>query len=161
MNQLEKQTLVGLAGYNYRTFVASLKHQTPQAQVEAAFQFFAFTVTFEAMRLEDRAYVFLEGRWSSREGMTGREQQTNDYNVKRFAPGARLCPPGTSRSSIGAREALSVEPGLFCNWARCGWSSTQPRSSCSRDSLHASRKISVTTRHGLLSVMRCSWPLWW
>src|SRR5437660_2188761 len=27
--------------------------------------------------------------------------------------------------------------------------------------LHASRKISVTTRHGLLSVMRCSWPLWW
>jgi hypothetical protein len=25
--------------------------------------------------------------------------------------------------------------------------------------LHASRKISFTTRHGLLSVRRCSWPL--
>jgi hypothetical protein len=26
--------------------------------------------------------------------------------------------------------------------------------------LHASCKISFTTRHGLVSVMRSSWPLW-
>ena len=65
MNQLEEQTLAGLAGDDHRAVVASLKHQTPQAQVEAALQLLAFTVTFEAMRLEDRAYVFLERRRSS------------------------------------------------------------------------------------------------
>ena len=83
MNQLEKQTLAGLAWDNHRAVVASLEHQTPQAQVEAAFQLLAFTVTFEAMRLEDRAYVLLERGWNSREGMTGKEQQTDDYNLKR------------------------------------------------------------------------------
>jgi len=83
MNQLEKQTLAGLAGDNHRPFVASLEHQPAQAQVEATFQLLAFTVTFEAMRLEDRAYVLLERRRSSREGGTGKEQQTDDYNLKR------------------------------------------------------------------------------
>src|SRR5207248_994489 len=78
MNQLEKQTLAGLAWDNHRAVVAPLKHQTPQAQVEAAFQLLAFTVTFEAMRLEDRAYVLLERRRSSAANRKGSQQQPAD-----------------------------------------------------------------------------------
>src|SRR5438132_1022127 len=61
-----------------RSVVATLEHQPAQAQVEAGFQLLAFAVTFEAMRLEDRADVLLERRWSSGDDGRGSKQQPAD-----------------------------------------------------------------------------------
>src|SRR6266481_6107593 len=53
-------------------------YQPAQAQVEAAFQLLAFAMTFEAMRLEDRADVLLERRRSGGDDRRGIEEQPAD-----------------------------------------------------------------------------------
>ena len=78
VNHFEKQAPLGLAGDEDRSVVAALEHQPAQAQVEAGFQLLAFAVTFEAMRLEDRADVLLERRWSGDDDGRGSKQQPAD-----------------------------------------------------------------------------------
>src|SRR5204863_359445 len=72
-DQIEKQAPAGLARHKDRAVVTALENQSAQAQVETAFEFLAFAVTLEAMRLEDRTDVFLE-HWRSG-GEDGREGQ--------------------------------------------------------------------------------------
>jgi hypothetical protein len=47
--------------------------------------------------------------------------------------------------------------------SKAGWKSAIQQIGNLRDASvsHALRKISLTTRQGLVSVMRSSWPLWW
>lgn len=156
VNHLEEQAPVRLAGNEHRAVVTTLEHQPAQAQVEAAFEFLPFAMTLETMRLEDRPDVFFERhRRGGEDGCGSKQQQTAD----RYK-GARLCPPRTSRSSTKAREALRMDRNRIFIPTRCGWSSTQPRSTTTPYPLHAFRRISFTTRHGLVSVMRSSCPLW-
>ena len=62
----EEQALVRLARNDHRAIVAALEHEPAQAQVDSTFQFLAFAVAIETVRLEDGADVFLERRRGSR-----------------------------------------------------------------------------------------------
>src|SRR5439155_18400846 len=70
VDQFEKQAAVGLAWDEDRAVVTALEDQPAQTQVETAFELLAFAMTLEAMRLEDRADILIERRWSGCEDGT-------------------------------------------------------------------------------------------
>src|SRR5262249_48627419 len=76
-DQFEQRALIGLAWDKDRAVVTSLKNQTTQTQVEAAFQLFAFAVALEAVRLENRTDIFFED-WGRGDGCRHESKEQPD-----------------------------------------------------------------------------------
>src|ERR1043165_5384982 len=75
LNLLEEQAFFGFARDDDGPFIATLEHQSAQAQIQAAFQLLTLAVTIETMRLEDGSNVLLEGGGSGGERGCGNQQQ--------------------------------------------------------------------------------------
>ncbi len=98
---LNQQAVVGLSGDDRRPRIAALNDEAPQPQVEFAAQLVGLAVALEAVRLEDRAGVFLESECRVR-GRRGANGGAGQQHGQHGQPGMMLHGGTTGRS--GARS---------------------------------------------------------